>query len=538
MLCNREIELWYSPGIISSPLIVRLMNDAEASLHDRLVTGICPPMKQYRFAVIFCAAALFSTVSGWPEEPRAEEQALVRALDRISVERMLADVTLLSSDAFNGRQAGTADDERAGEYFSRQMTELAARIPITPQAMPDSPPITVTEIAPEPNVAFLFPGQSDDRAVSGIGKDYLPILDSPSVRIEAPIAFVGYGIVDNERGFDEYAGIDVKDHVVLFLRGKPENYSGQTSHSDKVRMAHEKGAVAYLTATGPILNAYEVRRGLGGKPSAYYGQATVDLGGAWITTDLAERIVAAGGEPLSTRQQRLNHLSPQSHVTSVVARLEWTSKQSPATLRNVAYLLTGSDTERPEDTVVIGAHRDHFGRQAGILFAGADDNASGTAVILEVARAIADAGITPKRSILFVSFTGEEQGLIGSTSYVRHPVRLLDNTKAMINVDHAGIGNGRLTVGVTGLDKSIARDAGRPAGVMDELDLFGFFPGGDHVPFKEAGVPTFTIVSGGTHRHFHQPTDRADTVSAEILAKAARYALALTLQLANAHSDP
>jgi Zn-dependent M28 family amino/carboxypeptidase len=103
----------------------------------------------------------------------------------------------------------------------------------------------------------------------------------------------------------------------------------------------------------------------------------------------------------------------------------------------------------------------------------------------------------------------------------------------MINVDHAGIGNGRLTVGVTGLEKSLAGEAGRLAGVGDHVDLFGFFPGGDHVPFKEAGVPTFTIVTGGTHPHFHQPTDRADTVNAELLIRAARYTLALTLHLAD-----
>ena len=492
-------------------------------------------MKQYLFAFcILCTVSLWFTVSGWSGELRAEEQAIIRALDQISGERMLADVSVLSSDAYNGRQAGTRDDEQAGEYFSRQMMELASRIPITPVAMPDSPPITVTEIAPESNLALLLRGQSDNRTVYRIGKDYLPILDSPSVRIEAPIAFVGYGIIDKERGFDEYAGISVKDHIVLFLRGKPEGYSGQISHADKIRIAHEKGAVAYLTATGPILNAYEVRRGLGGKPSAYYGQAAVALGGAWITTDVAERIVAASGEPLLRRQERLNHLSPQSHVTSVTAHLEWTSKRTPATLHNLGYLLTGSDTDRREDTVLLGAHRDHFGRQAGVLFAGADDNASGTAVILEVARAMAQTGARPKRSILFVSFTGEEQGLIGSASYVRHPARRLDKTKAMINVDHTGIGNGRLTVGVTGLEKSLAGEAGRLAGMVDQLDLFGFFPGGDHVPFKEAGVPTFTIVSGGTHLHFHQPTDRADTISTEILTNAARYTLALTLQLANA----
>jgi hypothetical protein len=104
----------------------------------------------------------------------------------------------------------------------------------------------------------------------------------------------------------------------------------------------------------------------------------------------------------------------------------------------------------------------------------------------------------------------------------------------MINVDHAGVGNGRLTVGVTGFEKGTVQRAGDLAGVSDKLDLFGFFPGGDHVPFKEAGVPTVTVVSGGVHPHFHQPDDSADTINPEILLTVARYVLALTWQLANA----
>jgi Zn-dependent M28 family amino/carboxypeptidase len=183
---------------------------------------------------------------------------------------------------------------------------------------------------------------------------------------------------------------------------------------------------------------------------------------------------------------------------------------------------------------VIGAHRDHFGQQAGLLFPGADDNASGTAVMLEVARAMAKAGARGQRTVLFVSFSGEEQGLVGSRLYLERPSAPIASTKAMINIDHAGIGNGRLTIGVTGFEKSVALEAGQTVGLTEKLDLFGFFPGGDHVPFKEAGVPTVTIVSGGVHPHFHQPTDTADTINPEILQTVARYVLALTWQLANA----
>jgi Zn-dependent M28 family amino/carboxypeptidase len=96
------------------------------------------------------------------------------------------------------------------------------------------------------------------------------------------------------------------------------------------------------------------------------------------------------------------------------------------------------------------------------------------------------------------------------------------------------VGSGRLTVGVTGFEKATAQEAGQAAGLVDKLDVFGFFPGGDHVPFKEAGVPTVTVVSGGVHPHFHQPTDTADTINPEILQTVARYVLELTWQLANA----
>ena len=104
----------------------------------------------------------------------------------------------------------------------------------------------------------------------------------------------------------------------------------------------------------------------------------------------------------------------------------------------------------------------------------------------------------------------------------------------MINIDHAAVGNGRLTIGVTGMDKAAAQQAGQTAGVADRLDVFGFFPGGDHVPFKEAGIPTVTVVSGGIHPHFHQPTDTAETINPDILSEAARYVLAMLWQLADA----
>ncbi len=468
---------------------------------------------------------------------------LVKALEGVSVTRMLADVSHLSSSELNGRQTGTADDLRSGLFVAERFQSLGLQPAGTEVLKPLSHPwvttaaVTATQIR---GIAQLEFSSDSFTIVARPGDDYLPILDSPSVNVTAPVVFVGYGISDPARGFDEYEGVDVRKSIVLFFRGKPERYTAPVSQADKVRLAREKGAIAFLTLTGPILSAYESRRGLSGGPMASYTSSSGSplLPGAWISTGLADRVVARPERSLHQIQEQLNRtLAPQSSATGRRARLAWDSKQAPGTLVNILGIIQGADPPVSSDrneTVLVGAHRDHFGRQAGFLFPGADDNASGTAVLLEVARALIHSGMTPRRSIVFASFSGEEQNLLGSRLYVSRPARPLAQTIAMINVDHAGVGNGRLTVGIAGLPKETATGAGQVAGLADKLDLFGFFPGGDHVPFNEAGVPTIAIVSAGAHPRFHQPTDTAETVQSEILQAVARYVLSLTWQLANA----
>jgi hypothetical protein len=497
--------------------------------------------------IILCLLPLGGHAFAQSEENRP---SWLRALDSLSSERMLADVRTLSSPAFNGRQAGSADDLRSAQWVARELTLAGLQLPLiynNSVTFPFSrtrkgPPlglmasmVSTPLIAPDPVVRT---GTGDQFVTAQLGTDYLPVFDSPSADLQGQIVFAGYGIVDPSQGIDDYAGVDVKNCIVLFLRGKPDHYPGPVSHADKVLFARDRGALAYLTATGPILNPYETRRGVTGRPSAFYGQLPADqaLPGAWISTELAETLLSGSGEEsdanqLRTLQEQLNKApSARSRQTNQYASLHWKTTIQDGLLTNVVGLIPGTGP----DTIIIGAHRDHFGRPAGLWFPGADDNASGTAVILEVARALGKIGLRPQRTILFVSFSGEERDLLGSRLYTSRPVVPLSSTKAMINIDHAGAGNGRLTVGITGFEKTMAQEAGRAAGVTDKLDLYGFFPGGDHVPFKEAGVPTITVVSGGIHLHFHQPTDTADTIDPEILQAVARYVLALAWQLANA----
>jgi hypothetical protein len=483
--------------------------------------------------VLLCSGSL--AVAGTDDT-----DTLTKALKSVSGARMLKDVAHLSGPEFSGRQAGTTDDLRSGLWVADRFKLLGLQPALitTKQLNPVvrewaiAEQVLTTRIQDSPSLE-LFSG--DTPIPARLGPDYLPILDSAAIKIDAPVTFVGYGISDPEHGVDDYAGVDVQHRVVLLLRGKPDHYSTHVSQADKERVAREKGASVALMATGPILSAYEARRGVGGAPMASYSLSKEDrrLPGVWISTALAEAILSAKGRSLRELQAQLNREPKnQSHATGVVAHISWNSWQTQGAVYNFMAMVPGHDSKRREEIILIGAHRDHFGRQGGLVFPGADDNASGTAVLLEVARALSK--MKPRRTIVLVSFSGEEQGLLGSRLYVREPVRPLPATKAMINVDHAGVGNDRLTVGLTDLSKETAMKAGKTAGLAEKLDLFPFFPGGDHVPFKEAGIPTATVVSGGPHPDFHQPTDTADKVKPEILESTARFVLALAWQLANA----
>lgn len=458
---------------------------------------------------------------------------LQNALDRISPNRMMADVAALSSARFRGRQAGTVDDQRSAAWISDQFKTSGLTLPGTTAAHSTedftgvmTSPMSVSSIEEDPIVSI---GPMSGTQPKRITTDFMPVLDSPSADIHAPIVFVGYGMPE------DYAAVDVHECLVLFLRGKADHESRPFSHAEKVQLAKAHGAAGYLTAVGPILKSYEARRGLSGSPSALYAQLPVTdaIPGAWISTRMAEEILAPSGTGSTGRlreiQEHLNRLpASQSVRTGHYGVLRWNSRVTEGLLTNVLARLPGTGPE----TIIIGAHRDHFGQTAGLIFPGADDNASGTAVLLEVGRVLAQMEWRPTRSLLFISFSGEEKDLLGSRLYVASPVVPLATITAMINVDHAGAGNDRLTVGVTGMEKTIAGKAGELASLADRLDLFGFFPGGDHVPFKEAGVPTVTVVSAGIHPHYHQPSDTVDMIDPQIMQAVARYILALTWLMA------
>ncbi|MBH0196659.1 MAG: M28 family peptidase [Nitrospira sp.] len=360
---------------------------------------------------IFAATSVIESVATGTtlDSTIATDNWIERGLEQVSAERMMADIAELSSPRFGGRQTGTDQDRESAAFVADRFSALRLHrstasapenrtSPLPQREWKQTMPVTAATIQDEP---FLQIAAANNHSTLRVGPEFLPILDSPSADIHTSIIFVGYGLSDPAQGVDDYAGLDVRNKIVLFLRGKPEPYKGAFTHADKVRIAKEKGAAAYLTATGPVLSAYELRRGATGTPTALYAgtDPSQQLPGAWISTDIAEAIVRNGtpdNKPLRDLQEAITKTNTsRSFATSATARLAWTTLSAPGTLYNVASLIRGY-SPRSDETIIIGAHRDHFGKQAGRLFAGADDNASGTAVMLEVARVLASAPAAPK----------------------------------------------------------------------------------------------------------------------------------------------
>lgn len=485
------------------------------------------------------AALLMSNILGTTS---VYSETVFEQFPPIHVQGMVRDIQQLSSSEFQGRQVGTEGGRLAAEFVANRFEHLGllpGNSPSQSNGWYQERRVAVPQFPGTVTLDFSWPGDARSHFLSQsirVGKDFLPVLDSPSVNLEVPLVFVGYGIVDPARGIDDYAGVDVRNRVVMFLRGKPSGYPHWVTHEEKERVAREKGASGFLTLTGPHLSRYEARRGMGYAPLALYSTGEEDrpLPGCWIKEALAEQLFKSAGLRLPAIQQDLDARRPgQSRPLPILVHLAWESEQKAGTLRNVLGGIPGSASHSKDEVVIIGAHRDHFGQQAGLLFPGADDNASGTSVLLEAARLISYAAIQPKRSILFVSFDGEEQGLLGSRFYMQSPTFDRKKIMAMINVDHVGVGNGRLTVGLAHLSKTVGQQAATKSGLSGNVDLYGYFPGGDHVPFAEAGIPTITIVSSGVHESFHQTGDTVDAIQPDILAKTVRYVVAIALSLAN-----
>ena len=428
-----------------------------------------------------------------------------------------ATVETLTGPGMDGRRSGTAGGDLAAEQLADWLKAAGLRPGGERGSFFQSFVVTsATRVAP--GTALAVNGRMLD-----LGREWAPHGGSLRERAEGEVVFAGYGIDTPEAGYDDWAGIDVRERIVLVLDGAPPHLAGaSTSRLEKLIAARRAGARAVLLVgdTLPTLGATA---------------AAVRIVSATITPAAADALLAPSGTTVARLSETIaQRRAPASMAlggtrADVRVALEVVDRDAV----NVIGILPGSDPALGDEALVLGAHYDHLGHTGGATYPGADDNGSGTAVVVGLARAFAAAGPRP-RTLVFALFGAEELGLVGSGRYVKSPALPLGRTAAMLNFDMVGrLHDGSLTV--SGVESgSTLRDvvtrSARAAGIKTTLRDSPYGPS-DHSSFYGAGAPVLFFHTGA-HADYHKPSDTSEKIDAAGMARIAALGAQVTERLA------
>ena len=493
--------------------------------------------------------------------------------DDVAVQRRLANTArYLASDELEGRGLGTRGITLAADYIASEFrslglkTDLCRGGPFQVFPAPLEP-----KLGPQNRLAVL----STPSGVSGqtarteltVGKDYTPLAVSDSSRFDLPLVFAGFGVTDRAAGYDDYSGVDVTGKAVVVLRSQPSWLSGarkgarHTLVRHKVSNAFEHGAAAVLicsaladsrsgdgTAGSAVSPDPLLRFATSGIRCLHRGMPVIH----WRRATIEPAVRAVYGMDLSSLEAKLerSHGGQSRPLTGwkIAGQTDVVRLQTDA--KNVVALLPGRSRGHGE-AILIGAHYDHFGygkqdtrtkpegkdKRPRPIYYGADDNASGVATILEIARYLASRPRPPVRDVVFVSFCAEEMGLLGSRYYVNHPIVPIERTTAMINFDMVG----RLRDNHLYIRGSItAKDWSRMLQEINQrhrfaADIQDRFGASDQLPFYGKDVPILHFFTG-RHEDYHEPTDRFEKLNLPGMCRIARYAEEVVESMANAPS--
>ena len=436
----------------------------------------------------------------------------------------------LASDQMEGRGVGTAGLDAAGQYIAGYLKALGLQ-PL-PGADNYFQPFQYTRIEGIDESTNL---RIDGKTL--VSKtDYTVQLMSAEKSFSAPAVFVGYGVTakkdkdGKDIDYDDYAGVDVTGKVALALRFEPTDAEGKSrlakegssDHASiltKARLAASKGAVAFLYVHPPDHHGTELllasdRRGAGGGISIPVIQISQRAANELLKSSNAPDLRSLQKDIVASFKARSIPLD-KSEVGGAVQL-----KRATHNLRNVAALLPGKG-RRANEYIVVGAHYDHLGKRGQFpgttdkIHYGADDNASGTAGLLELARMFSRSS-PPPRSLIFIAFSGEEMGLLGSKHYAEHPLVPLEKTVAMLNLDMIGrVSNNTIMIGGAGtsaaFDMMLQRADAKSPLTLSTRWRDGRAPS-DITSFVNKGIPGIMFFSG-LHADYHRPTDTPDKVN-------------------------
>ncbi len=470
----------------------------------------------------------------------------------ISPERYLGHIKVLASDQMKGRGNGRPELQEAAKYIAEKFRACGLQ-PVNGSFFQKFRATTGTSAGPNNRLTAILPeGPKSYR----MGTDFMPLGISDAGRAAGQLVFAGYGITADEYRYDDYMHLDVKGKIVLVLRHEPQEmdeksvFSGReyTSHSgvvEKAINARMHGAAAMVLVNDP--NPHDGDDDLL-KLDALMGPEHLGLPAIQVKRKVADALLATAGKNLKDLQAAIDRdLSSQSAEIPVRLEIAVDVARRTSELENVVGLLPGHDAALGGEVLLIGAHYDHLGlggrsslasRAVGQIHHGADDNASGTAGVLELACELAGRASELKRGVLFMTFAGEELGLLGSGYYTRNPLLPIEKTVAMINLDMIGRPKDhKLYIGGVGTAqqfRSLVEEENRAVGMKLEYSIGGY-GSSDHTSFTARRVPVLFFFSG-LHSDYHKPSDTWDKINpegaAEVLRLAQRVALHLNAQAA------
>ncbi len=475
------------------------------------------------------------------------------AVASLNTDDLIHDVKILSSDDFEGRFPASPGEEKTVAFLKEEFEKVGLK-PGNGESYFQEVPLV--EITATPLSDLIITG-SDKPMEFAFEDDFvgLTLRVQEKVAVEnSDIIFVGYGIVAPEYQWNDYEGIDAKGKTVVMLvndpgfatqdpelfNGRAMTYYGRWTY--KYEEAARQGAACAIIIheTEPAAYGWEVVRNGWTGPNfnlvSEDGNASRCAVESWITLQTAQTIFEAAGKNYEELKKSAAQRGFKSVPLGLKASLSLENKIRNAVSRNVVGLLPGS--ERADEYIIYTAHWDHFGRNPNLegdqIFNGALDNATGTAALIELAEAFQQLGSPPLRSILFLSVTAEEQGLLGSEYYATHPIYPLTKTAAVINMDSLNIYGRMKDIRIVGYGQSELDDYVKA--YADEIGKVvlpnptpekGSFFRSDHFPFAKQGVPALSAGAGVQHlekgeewglaqrekyirERYHKPSDEFD----------------------------
>ncbi|NBV25279.1 MAG: M20/M25/M40 family metallo-hydrolase [Proteobacteria bacterium] len=472
-------------------------------------------------------------------------------------------VNYLASEELGGRLTGTPGAEKASTFIADYFKSIGLA-PLTKADFFQSFEFNSgVRLVTNQNTFTLTRTNAEAPVSFAVEQDFRPLSLSASGEVQGDVVFAGYGLSVPGKlgeGYDSYAGLDVSNKVVLVLRYVPEEVESKRRQElnryaglrYKALIARNRGAKALLVVTGPTSpNAGQLANLT--YESTGSGSGIV---AASINLKIATQLFAGSGKDLKTIQAALDKEDPHTEGSFPLANarvkvrtsVEHIKKQDRNVLAHIPPVGTS-------EYVVIGAHYDHLGHgetggfarkdEEGKVHPGADDNASGTAALLEVAGALADESqrmkpVAFRRGIIFAAWSGEEIGLIGSTQFAEHPLVPLSNVVAYVNFDMVGrLRDNKLNlqgVGSSPAWRKLAEKRNVAAGFNLTLQDDPYLPT-DTTPFYPKNVPVIAFFTG-SHEEYHRPADKPDTLNYEGLERIAKFARALVTDLASGAERP